>query len=137
MQYFALIDNYTVYENVEIPLVYNKKKNLKIKRRELIKDTLDKLGIVNKIKSLPSELSGGQCQRVAIARAIVNNPRIILADEPTGALDRKNGQQVIDILKELNKNGKTIIIITHDEYIASQCSRIIRISDGNLVGENY
>ncbi|MBB6623519.1 ABC transporter ATP-binding protein [Clostridium gasigenes] len=137
VQYFALIDNYTVYENVEIPLVYNKKKNLKIKRRELIKDTLDKLGIANKIKSLPSELSGGQCQRVAIARAIVNNPRIILADEPTGALDRKNGQQVIDILKELNKNGKTIIIITHDEYIASQCSRIIRISDGNLVGENY
>lgn len=131
VQNFALIDNYTVYENVEIPLVYNNKRsNNKMK---LIKETLDMLGIVNKINKYPKELSGGQCQRVAIARAIVNDQQIILADEPTGALDKKTGQEVMNIFKDLNKQGKTIVIITHDNAIASQCSRIIKLSDGKII----
>lgn len=131
VQNFALIDNYTVYENVEIPLAYNKKRsNNKMK---LIKETLNMLGIVDKINKYPKELSGGQCQRVAIARAIVNDQQIILADEPTGALDKKTGQEVMNIFKDLNKQGKTIVIITHDNAIASQCSRIIKLSDGKII----
>lgn len=130
VQNFALIDNYTVYENVEIPLVYNKKKTNN--KKKLIKETLDMLGIANKINKYPKELSGGQCQRVAIARAIVNDQQIILADEPTGALDKKTGQDVLNIFKNLNKKGKTIIIITHDSEIAAQCNRVIKLSDGKI-----
>ena len=135
VQYFALIDDYTVYENIKIPLDYNK---IKIKnKRYKIRDILKKLGIEDKINKYPTELSGGQCQRVSIARALVNNPDIILADEPTGALDRETGQQVIDIFKEINKENKTIIIVTHDSNIASQCDRIITIEDGSIKNNNY
>ncbi len=91
------------------------------------------LGISDKIKKLPCQLSGGQNQRVAIARALINDPEIILADEPTGALDKKTGQEVMNILKDLNKKGKTLVIVTHDDSIASQCSRIINICDGKIV----
>lgn len=126
LQYFGLVNSYTVYENVELPLVYSKSKN---KKKKII-DILKKLGIEDKVNKLPSELSGGQNQRVAIARALVNNPKIILADEPTGALDKRTSQQVMDILLKLNEEGKTIIIVTHDENIAKQCSRTIIIEDG-------
>ena len=131
LQYFGLVDEYTVYENVEIPLSYSKKKG--INKKKLIKETLDMLGISDKIKKLPCQLSGGQNQRVAIARALINDPEIILADEPTGALDKKTGQEVMNILKDLNKKGKTLVIVTHDDSIASQCSRIINICDGKIV----
>ncbi|MBE6048964.1 MAG: ATP-binding cassette domain-containing protein, partial [Clostridium sp.] len=88
--------------------------------------------IEDKIYKFPTELSGGQCQRVSIARALVNEPEVILADEPTGALDKKMGQQVMDIFKEINKEGKTIVIVTHDINIANQCNRIINIEDGKI-----
>lgn len=131
VQYFGLIDDYTVYENVQIPLEYSRvsKKNRKI----LIRSILEKLKVIEKINSTPKELSGGQNQRVAIARALVNNPEVILADEPTGALDKKTGQDIMNIFKQLNNSGKTIIIVTHDEFIASQCNRIIKIEDGKLL----
>lgn len=134
VQYFALIDSYSVYENVEIPLVYNKTKVSN--KKERIKETLCKLGIEHKIHKHPNELSGGQCQRVAIARAIVNNPRVILADEPTGALDKKTGEEVMNILKKLNSEGKTIIIVTHDINIANMCGRTISLSDGEVCDDS-
>lgn len=134
VQYFALIDSYSVYENVEIPLIYNKTRVSD--KKERIKSTLSKLGIEHKIHKHPSELSGGQCQRVAIARAIVNNPRVILADEPTGALDTKTGEEVMDILKTLNNEGKTIIIVTHDINVANHCHRIISLKDGEIERDN-
>ena len=130
VQYFALIDSYSVYENVEIPLVYNKTRVSN--KKEIIKSTLSKLGIEHKIHKHPNELSGGQCQRVAIARAIVNNPTVILADEPTGALDKTTGEDVMNILKDLNQDGKTIIIVTHDINVANRCERIISLSDGTI-----
>ena len=130
VQHFALINDYTVYENIEIPLVYGKVKSSE--RRKIINQILTKLDIKDKLNKKPTELSGGQCQRVAIARAIVNDPQIILADEPTGALDKKTGEQVMKIFKDLNKEGKTIIIVTHDPRIASQCNRIINIEDGMI-----
>lgn len=135
VQNFALLDDYTVYENIKIPLDYS---NIKIKdKKEKIINVLKKLNIEEKINKYPTELSGGQCQRVAIARALVNNPDIILADEPTGALDREMGQQVIDIFKEINNDSKTIIIVTHDSNIASQCDRIITIEDGRIKSNEY
>jgi putative ABC transport system ATP-binding protein len=134
VQNFALLDDYTVYENIKIPLDYS---NTKIKnKKQKIKEILKKLGIEDKLNKYPTELSGGQCQRVSIARALINNPEIILADEPTGALDREMGQQVIDIFKEINKENKTIIIVTHDANIAAQCDRIITIEDGSIKSNN-
>lgn len=131
VQHFALINDYTVYDNIELPLKYGKVN--KNKRNTLINDVSISLGIENKLKSTPSKLSGGQCQRVAIARAIVNSPDVILADEPTGALDTKTGQEVMDIFKSLQKDGKTVIIITHDTNIANQCNKIIEIQDGKIL----
>lgn len=130
VQYFALINDYTVSENIEIPLEYSKVKSNERERR--ISEVLKKLGILDKAKKKPKELSGGQQQRVAIARALINNPDVILADEPTEALDSKTSQQVIDILKELNKEGKTVIIVTHDNKIAMQCQRVLTIEDGSI-----
>lgn len=133
VQHFALINDYTVYENIRIPLDYGQAKSSEHESK--IKDVLTNLDIIDKINKKPTELSGGQCQRVAIARAIVNNPKIILADEPTGALDKKTGEQVMEIFKELNKEGKTIIIVTHDFNIASKCHRIIELEDGIIKKE--
>lgn len=130
VQNFALIEDYTVFQNVKVPLDYTKLSKREKKKR--IEDVLKKLNIENKKEKYPNELSGGQNQRVAIARALVNNPEIILADEPTGALDRRTGKEVMDILKTLNKEGKTIIIITHDKFIADMCDRIIEIEDGKI-----
>lgn len=128
LQYFGLVNSYTVYENIELPLIYAKAKN----KKEKILSIMKKLDILDKKDKLPSELSGGQNQRVAIARALVNNPKVILADEPTGALDKITSQQVMEILLQLNKEGKTVIIVTHDEGISKQCDRIIRIEDGYI-----
>ncbi|MDO4535479.1 MAG: ABC transporter ATP-binding protein [Clostridium perfringens] len=130
VQHFALLENYTVYNNIKIPLEYSKVKSKDMKPK--IVDILKKLKIEDKIKSTPKELSGGQNQRVAIARAIVNNPDVILADEPTGALDSKTGKEVIEIFKSLNKEGKTIIMVTHDINIAKEANKIINIMDGKL-----
>lgn len=134
VQYFALIDDYTVYENIKLPLMYSKvvRKNDK----QAIDRLLNYLKISDKKNCYPSEISGGQSQRTAIARALVNDPQIILADEPTGALDSKTGQEVIDLFEKLNKEGKTIIIVTHDLNIAKRCKRIVRIEDGMIKDEN-
>lgn len=131
LQYFGLIDDYNIYQNVQIPLKYSSRKNKDYKTK--IINVLEKLEIKDKLKSYPTELSGGQQQRVAIARAMINDPEIILADEPTGALDKKTGNEILDYLEHLNNQGKTIIIITHDENIAKRCKKIIRIEDGKML----
>ena len=131
-QFYNLIPNLTVRHNIELPLKLDKRK---INEEELL-DTVRKLGIESKLDSFPSELSGGQQQRVAIARSLIYNPSIILADEPTGNLDRKNSKEIIEIFKYFNRSLKqTIILITHDEEIALQANRIITIVDGKIVGD--
>lgn len=132
-QNFSLIDDYTVEENIVIPLEYSILK--KKEKRELVMNKLKMFGLEDKLKCIPSELSGGECQRVAIARALINNPEIILADEPTGSLDSKNSQNLIEIFKKLNKDGKTIVLVTHDKKIAEQCKKIIYIEDGIIVSK--
>lgn len=131
LQYYGLLNNETVFDNIKLPLIYAKKKE----KANKVNDMLKKFNIEDKAQCKPTELSGGQCQRVAIARALINEPEIILADEPTGALDKRTSKEVMDILIELNGEGKTIIIVTHDEKIANQCNRIIRIEDG-IIDEN-
>lgn len=130
VQDFALINEMTVYENVRLPLRYRKKR-LK-KEREHIESILKSLEIEDKKKIRVCDLSGGQQQRVAIARAIVNSPEIILADEPTGALDQETGREVMEIFSKLNQQGKTIIIVTHDPNIAAKCNRIVKMVDGKI-----
>ena len=131
MQDFALIDEYSVIENVMIPLNFSKKKLGKPK--ELAMKALQRVGIANLAKKPVSKLSGGQKQRVAIARAIVNDPSFILADEPTGALDTKTSSEIMELFTELNKSGKTVIIITHDLTVADKCKRKVEISDGRII----
>ncbi|MDU3137644.1 MAG: ABC transporter ATP-binding protein [Anaerococcus prevotii] len=131
-QFYNLIPNLKVRHNIELPLKLDKRK---INQNEF-SDIVKKLGIESKLNSFPSELSGGQQQRVAIARSLIYNPSIILADEPTGNLDRKNSKEIIEIFKYFNKTLKqTIILITHDEEIALQANRIITIVDGKIVGD--
>jgi len=129
-QSFFLLQKLTALENVMVPLLYRglSEKDAKAKAA----DMLDRLGMSDRKKHMPKQLSGGQQQRVAIARALVGNPELILADEPTGALDQSTGREIIKLLQELNENGQTIIIITHDNYIAHQAKRIVRIEDGFL-----
>lgn len=131
MQDFALIDEYSVIENVMIPLNFSKKKLGKPK--ELAMKALERVGIANLAKKPVSKLSGGQKQRVAIARAVVNDPSFILADEPTGALDTKTSSEIMELFTELNKSGKTVIIITHDLTVADKCKRKVEISDGRII----
>ena len=131
-QFYNLIQNLTVRHNIELPLKLDKRKI----NQDEFSDIVKKLGIESKLDSFPSELSGGQQQRVAIARSLIYNPSIILADEPTGNLDRKNSKEIIEIFKYFNKTLKqTIILITHDEEIALQANRIITIVDGKIVGD--
>ena len=133
-QHFALMDYYTAYENIELPLLAA---NVKRKeRKRIILKQMEHLGILSEKDKLPGKMSGGQQQRVAIARALVTNADIILADEPTGALDQKTGHEVLELLKEINKSGKTVIIVTHDEGIAKMTDRIITISDGRIIGDS-
>ena len=128
VQYFALVEDLNVFQNVALPLKYQGISSKKIRIR--VMDTLQELGISDKAKSYPNELSGGQQQRTAIARAIVKQPRLILADEPTGALDEVTGEEVQEIFRELNNKGKTIIIVTHDAKVAGNCERCIFLRDG-------
>ena len=131
-QFYNLIQNLTVRHNIELPLKLDKRKI----NQDEFSDIVNKLGIESKLDSFPSELSGGQQQRVAIARSLIYNPSIILADEPTGNLDRKNSKEIIEIFKYFNKTLKqTIILITHDEEIALQANRIITIVDGKILGD--
>jgi putative ABC transport system ATP-binding protein len=132
-QQYNLIPKLTVLENVELPLLY---KGLKQSERiEMAKKALDRVGLLDRAKKYPSQLSGGQQQRVSIARALAGNPPVILADEPTGALDSKTGAEVLDFLKELNKEGTTIVLITHDNSIADQIKRVVRIHDGKIISD--
>lgn len=132
MQDFGLVDDFSCIENVMLPLDFAEKK--KRNRHELAMNALKSVGMESIAKKPVNKLSGGQKQRVAIARAIVNQPTVILADEPTGALDTKTASEIMNLFHELNQNGKTIIIVTHDPEIAGQCNRIIEISDGKIVG---
>ena len=129
-QSFNLIPKLTAEENVELPLIYQNVK--KAERTRRVKEALERVGLANRAKHLPTELSGGQQQRVAIARAIVTNPKLILADEPTGALDSKTSKEIIDIFHELHKQGNTIVLITHDNDVAKQASRSVHILDGQI-----
>jgi len=130
-QSFNLIQKLTALENVELPLIYSGvRSSERLKRAKL---ALEKVGLGDRLHHKPNELSGGQQQRVAIARALINNPPIIFADEPTGNLDTKSGEEIINLLKELHKSGNTIVLITHDNDIANQANRIIRIHDGKIV----
>lgn len=133
-QSFNLIDELTVFENVELPLIYC---NVKAgERKKRVEDVLDKMQIMHRRNHYPQQLSGGQQQRVAVARAVVNNPRLILADEPTGNLDSSNGNEVMQLLTDLNEQGTTIIMVTHSEHDAKFSHRIIRMLDGHTVTEN-
>lgn len=133
-QSFNLIDELTVFENVELPLIYCKVKAAERKKR--VEFVLDKMQIMHRRNHFPQQLSGGQQQRVAVARAVVNQPKIILADEPTGNLDSSNGNEVMQLLTDLNDQGTTIIMVTHSEHDARYSHRIIRMLDGQTVTEN-
>ncbi len=130
-QNFNLIDELTVYENVELPLIYTGIKASERKKR--VEDVLEKVQIMHRRNHYPQQLSGGQQQRVAVARAVVNQPKIILADEPTGNLDSSNGNEVMEMLSDLNEMGTTIIMVTHSEHDARYSHRIIRMLDGQTV----
>lgn len=132
-QSFNLIDELTVFENVELPLIYTKVPAAERKRR--VEEVLEKVQIMHRRNHFPQQLSGGQQQRVAVARAVVNQPKLILADEPTGNLDSKNGNEVMQLLTELNEAGTTIIMVTHSEHDAKFADRIIRMLDGQVLME--
>ena len=129
-QHFNLLPRLSAVENVELPLVYGGVK--KAERRKRALEALGKVGLADRVHHLPNELSGGQKQRVAIARAIANNPTFIMADEPTGALDTKSGEQVMDIFTKLNAEGTTIVMVTHEEEVAAYSSRRIVLRDGKI-----
>ena len=132
-QQYNLISKLSVLENVELPLLYKGIKSHE--RRELALKALEKVGLGDRYDKFPSQLSGGQQQRVSIARALAGEPPVILADEPTGALDSKTGREVLDFLKNLNKEGTTVILITHDNSIAEEIPRVVRIQDGKIVSD--
>ena len=141
-QSFNLIDELNVYENVELPLIYLKKKASE--KKELVTSILDRMNISHRVKHfpqqlsgghMPNEMSGGQKQRVAIARAVVAGPKLILADEPTGNLDSKNGAEVMNLLTELNQEGTTIVMVTHSQHDASYAHRVVHLFDGQIVTE--
>ena len=129
-QQFNLIPKLTAEENVELPLIYQKVP--RAERQQRVKEALEKVNLYQRAKHLPTELSGGQQQRVAIARAIVTRPKLILADEPTGALDSKTSREIIDIFHDLHRQGNTIVLITHDNNIAKEAERAIHILDGQI-----
>lgn len=131
-QSFHLIPSLNVLDNVLLPMLYRRgSSHSENKKRAL--EILEKVGLTHRLKHFPSQLSGGQCQRVAIARALIGEPKVILADEPTGNLDSKMGAEIMDILIRLNREGTTIVMVTHDEKLAQETGRIIRLFDGKLV----
>ena len=130
-QQYALMSQYTVYENVELPLLA---KNIGYKeRKQIVNDSLEKVSIANLSDKYPNNISGGQRQRVAIARTLASGNKIVLADEPTGALDYKTGEEIFNILKKLKDEGKTVLVVTHNEDLAKKCTRIIKIQDGTIL----
>ncbi|MDH6311279.1 putative ABC transport system ATP-binding protein [Parabacteroides sp. PFB2-10] len=132
-QSFNLIDELNVYENIELPLLYM---GIPASERKIkVKAAMERMAISHREKHFPQQLSGGQQQRVAIARAVVANPKLILADEPTGNLDSKNGQEVMNLLSELNKEGTTIVMVTHSQHDAGYAGRVINLFDGQVVAE--
>ncbi len=141
-QQFALIPEYTILENVEMPLLYRNSfesitnRISKSQRDALARESLESVGLGNFLKKTPNLLSGGQQQRVAIARALVANPDIILADEPTGSLDQRTGSEIMKLLCNINKQGKLVIIVTHDTKVASFCQRVIQVTDGKVMETN-
>ena len=130
-QSFHLINSLNVTDNVELPLLYRRVGSSE--RKRLAQEVLEKVGLSHRMRHFPTQLSGGQCQRVAIARAVVTNPKLILADEPTGNLDSKNGAEVMNLLTELNKEGTTIIMVTHSQHDASFAHRTVHLFDGSVV----
>ncbi len=133
-QSFNLIDELSVYENIELPLLYHKISSQE--RKAKVNEVLEKMKISHRAKHFPQQLSGGQQQRVAVARAVVTNPRLILADEPTGNLDSVNGEEVMNLLTELNEEGTSIVMVTHSPTDAEYSHRIIQLFDGHVVTEN-
>lgn len=132
-QSFNLIEELNVYENIELPLLYMR--IAASERRQRVKEAMDRMAISHRDKHFPQQLSGGQQQRVAIARAVVANPKLILADEPTGNLDSRNGSEVMSLLTELNREGTTIVMVTHSQHDAGYAGRIINLFDGKVVPE--
>ena len=132
-QNFNLIDELSVFDNIELPLIYNKVPSSE--RKKKVEIIADRLGISHRLKHYPQQLSGGQQQRVAVARALINDPKIILADEPTGNLDSKNGNEVMELLTDLHAQGSTILMVTHSDYDASFSQRTIFMKDGMIVSE--
>ena len=133
-QSFNLIDELNVYENVELPLLYQKVS--KPQRRNLVREALELVGLSARARHKPDQLSGGQQQRVAVARAVVGNPKLILADEPTGNLDSKNGEEVLGMLTTLNEQGTTVLMVTHSPTHAARAHRIVNLLDGRIVAAN-
>ena len=132
-QSFNLIDELNVSENIELPLLYM---GVSAKdRKEAVKAVIDRVAMGHRAKHFPAQLSGGQQQRVAIARAVISNPKLILADEPTGNLDSKNGREVMELLKELHREGTTIVMVTHSQHDASYADRVVNLFDGQIVNE--
>ena len=132
-QSFNLIDELNVYENIELPLLYMGVP--KEERKQRVEEAMKRMDISHRVKHFPQQLSGGQQQRVAIARAVVANPKILLADEPTGNLDSKNGKEVMDLLTQLNKEGTTVVMVTHSQHDAGYATRTINLFDGQVVNE--
>ncbi len=133
-QSFNLIEELTVYENIELPLLYMKISSSERKKR--VNEILERMKITHKAKHFPQQLSGGQQQKAAIARAVVTNPKLILADEPTGNLDSANGEEIMNLLTQFNENGTTIVMVTHSPTDADRSNRIIQLFDGHIVTEN-
>ena len=133
-QSFNLINYKTAIENISLPLYYQGL--VRNERQSIAMEYLDKVGLANWSSHLPSELSGGQKQRIAIARALASKPKVLLADEPTGALDSTTSQEIMELIKQINKEGKTIIIVTHEQEIAKMCNRIITLKDGVILKDN-
>lgn len=132
-QFFNLLPRTTVFDNVKLPLTYTK--ILKKEKEERVKEAIKAVDLSHRINHMPNQLSGGEQQRVAIARAIVNHPSIIFADEPTGNLDSKSGQQIMEILQGLNNKGHTIILVTHEQYTSEMAKRVIKLRDGKVISD--